>query len=54
MEHYIPSQHCAQAAPVPVHKTLAVYVALRHCIGLRWLFSFFFPVAVADEPEEWM
>lgn len=24
------------------------------CIGLRWLFSFFSPVAVADEPVEWM
>lgn len=41
MELYIPSQHYTQAASVPVHKTLAVYVALRHCIGLRWLFSFF-------------
>lgn len=51
---YIPTQHCTQTASAPVHKTLAVYVAHRRCIGLRWLFSFFFPVAVADEPVEWM
>lgn len=54
MAAYIPAQHSTQTASASVHKTLAVYVALRRCIGLRRLFSFFSPVAVADEPVEWM
>lgn len=40
-------------ASTPVHKALAVYVALGR-FRLRWLFSVFFPVAVADETVEWM